>query len=32
MSKNVYSVEKDDDVTKAISLILEKDVNGLAGN
>ena len=30
MSKNVYSIEKDEDVTKAISLILEKDVNGLA--
>jgi len=30
MPKNVYSIEKDEDVTKAISLILEKDVNGLA--
>jgi CBS domain-containing protein len=30
MSKNVYSIEKDEDVTKAISLIIEKDVNGLA--
>ena len=30
MSKDVYSIEKEDDVTKAISLILEKDVNGLA--
>jgi CBS domain-containing protein len=30
MSKNVYSIEKDEDITKAISLILEKDVNGLA--
>jgi CBS domain-containing protein len=30
MSKTVYSIEKDEDITNAISLILEKDVNGLA--
>ncbi|HNX18185.1 MAG TPA: TIR domain-containing protein [Methanoregula sp.] len=28
-SKNVYSIDKEEDVTKAIFLILEKDVNGL---
>jgi CBS domain-containing protein len=30
MSKNVYSIEKSEDAIKAVSLILEKDVNGVA--
>jgi len=30
MSKNVYTIDQEDDVIKAISIILEKNVNGLA--
>ncbi|MFA5267805.1 MAG: CBS domain-containing protein [Methanoregula sp.] len=29
MSKNVYTIDQEDDVIKAISIILEKNVNGL---